>query len=158
MVQNPNGFNFFNFSLPSATNMNTSILAQPALNAATSMAPCTRRSARKGFTLVEIMIVVVIIGLLASMAIPAFAKVRSQSRLKTVTSNLRQLASASQEFMGEKGTTQAAYTDLVGTGTDNYIRSVSAVSGESYSSITVAQTATQISVSSAAFGTVTYNM
>ncbi len=116
------------------------------------------KTARKGFTLVEIMIVVVIIGLLAAMAIPAFSKVRQQSRLKTVTNNLRIIGSSAQQFMGEKGVTQAGYTDLVGTGTDNYVRSVSSVSGEDYSGIVIAQTSTQVSISNAGFGTVTFNL
>jgi len=115
-------------------------------------------SHRRGFTLVEIMIVVVIIGLLAAMAIPAFSKVRQQSRLKAVTNNLRIVGSSAQQFMGEKGVTQAAYTDLVGTGTDNYVRNVSPVAGEDYSGITIAQTDTQVSISSVAFGTVTFNL
>src|SRR6266851_5449369 len=98
---------------------------------------------KKGFTLVEIMIVVVIIGLLAAMAIPAFNKVRLQSRIKAVTNNLRQLASAAQQYMLDKGVTQAAYTDLVGTATDAYIRSISPVAGEDYSTgFSVAQTTT----------------
>jgi len=116
------------------------------------------KTARKGFTLVEIMIVVVIIGLLAAMAIPAFSKVRQQSRIKAVTNNLRQLATAASQYMLDKGVTQAAYTDLVGTLTDNYIRSVSPVAQEDYTAITVVQTATQVSVTAASFGTVTYNM
>jgi type IV pilus assembly protein PilA len=115
------------------------------------------KTARKGFTLVEIMIVVVIIGLLAAMAIPAFSKVRSQSRIKAVTNNLRQISTAAQQYFLDKGVTTAGYTDLVGTGTDNYIRNVSPVAGESYSSLTVNQSDTQISISNAAFGTVTYN-
>ncbi len=113
---------------------------------------------RKGFTLVEIMIVVVIIGMLAAMAIPTFAAVRQQSRMKTVTNNLRVINSAAQQFMGEKGATQAGYTDLVGSGTDNYVRSVSPVAGEDYSGISIVQSQTQISVSSGTFGTCTYNI
>jgi type IV pilus assembly protein PilA len=104
------------------------------------------------------MIVVVIIGLLAAMAVPAFAKVRQQSRLKAVINNMRQLASASQEYMLEKGATQAGYTDLVGTTTDNYIHNMTPVVGESYASISIGPTTTQISVSNTALGTVTYNL
>lgn len=112
---------------------------------------------RKGFTLVEIMIVVVIIGLLAAMAIPTFATVRQQSRTKAVTNNLRQLSTAAQQYFLDKGVTQASYTDLVGTATDSYIHGISPVAGEVYSGIVIDQGATQVSLSAMSFGTVTFN-
>ena len=114
--------------------------------------------ARKGFTLVEIMIVVVIIGLLAAMAIPAFAKVRQQSRLKAVTNNLRQIANAAQSYMMEKSTTQAAYTDIVGTGTDNYLHAVNPVVDEVYTGIVVVNGASQVTLSSTSLGSITYTL
>ena len=58
---------------------------------------------RRGFTLVEIMIVVVIIGLLAAMAIPAFQKVRTSSQDKAVLNNARQLAAAADQYFLENG-------------------------------------------------------
>ncbi len=111
----------------------------------------------RGFTLVEIMIVVVIIGLLAAMAIPAFAKVIQQSRLKAVTNNLRQLANSAQQYMLNNGTTQAAYTDIVGTTTDHLINAMNVIASEDYTGIVVIQSQTQVTLSSVAFGTVTYN-
>jgi type IV pilus assembly protein PilA len=93
-----------------------------------------KKHSKKGFTLVEIMIVVVIIGLLAAMAIPAFQKVRTTSQDKTITNNLRQLNAAAQQYFLEatNGVTVVATADLVGTETHKYIKSVQQVRGETY--------------------------
>jgi prepilin-type N-terminal cleavage/methylation domain-containing protein len=57
-----------------------------------------RTSNKSGFTLVEIMIVVAIIGLLAAIAIPNFVKARTTSHKNACINNLRQLDGAVQQF------------------------------------------------------------
>lgn len=84
----------------------------------------------KGFTLVEIMIVVVIIGLLAAMAIPAFQKVRTESQKKSITNNIRQLTAAADQYYLENGTTSVLTADLVGQ--TLYVKSLDRSSGETY--------------------------
>jgi prepilin-type N-terminal cleavage/methylation domain-containing protein len=57
---------------------------------------------KSGFTLLEIMIVVAIIGLLASFAIPNFAKARTTAQKDTCINNLRQIESAKDLWALEK--------------------------------------------------------
>ena len=84
----------------------------------------------KGFTLVEIMIVVVIIGLLAAMAIPAFQKVRQSSQDKAVLNNARQLSAAADQYFLENGVSTVTSTNLVGA--TNYVKAINTVAGETY--------------------------
>src|SRR5215216_7625263 len=72
------------------------------------------RKPAAAFTLVEIMIAVVIIGLLASIAMPAFKKIRDSSQDKAVMNNARQISGAADQYMMETGKTSVLLDALVG--------------------------------------------
>jgi len=101
----------------------------------------------QGFTLVEIMIVVVIVGLLATMAVPAWQKSRLRTQNETILNNLRQINTAAQQYFLETGDFSVALTDLVGTGTDKYVKPIKIVRGEAYPA-TILVSDTQITATS----------
>jgi hypothetical protein len=76
----------------------------------------------------------------------AMAEIQQQSRVKAITNNLRQLSSAAEQYMLDKGVTGASYYDLVGNGTDDYIRSINPVMGEDYSGFYLTQEQTQVMI------------
>ncbi len=65
-------------------------------------------SGQQGFTLVEIMIVVAIIGLLAAIAIPNFVHARARAQQNACINNMRQLAGAVNQWAMETGQTTGA--------------------------------------------------
>ena len=59
------------------------------------------KNAKSGFTLVEIMIVVMIIGLLAAIALPSFQRARRTASRNACIENLRQINGAVQQYLIE---------------------------------------------------------
>ena len=100
------------------------------MNSTSSASPSIPGLAKAGFTLVEIMIVVVIIGLLAALASPSMKKVAQVTQDKAVLNNARQLSSAADQYFLTNGVSTVTYDNLVGS--SNFIKAFAPVSHENY--------------------------
>ncbi|MDQ6912556.1 MAG: type II secretion system GspH family protein [Verrucomicrobiota bacterium] len=84
-------------------------------------------SSRRGFTLVEIMIVVAIIALLASIAVPGFLRARKRAQASRIINDLRLIDSAVDQYaietnkMSGAAVSVADWTNYIKKGTNLYV-------------------------------------
>jgi prepilin-type N-terminal cleavage/methylation domain-containing protein len=72
----------------------------------------TTRTRRQGFTLIEMLIVVVVIGILAAIAIPKFSRVRERAYMAAVISDLKNLATQQEVYHSANQVYASALTSL----------------------------------------------
>ncbi len=88
------------------------------------MAVRVKRGWLHGFTLVEIMIVVAVIGLLAAIAVPGFMRAQARGKVTRMAADLRMISEAFQSYNLEYGgyPTESPATGNLPSGMEDYIR------------------------------------
>ena len=82
----------------------------------------TRRVARKGFTLVEILIVVVILGILAAIVVPQFANAANDARAGNLASQVKSIQNQIELYRAREGSYPALATLFTELETGGYIK------------------------------------
>jgi general secretion pathway protein G len=81
-----------------------------------------RQITKRGFTLVEIILVIIIIGILAAIIVPKFAGQNDKAKVATTRANINSIRSATRLFQSDNDGTAPA--DLAADLVPNYIRAI----------------------------------
>jgi prepilin-type N-terminal cleavage/methylation domain-containing protein len=91
-----------------------------------------RLGSSKGFTLIEMLIVVVIIGILAAIAVPRFSSAKGKAYDGTAKSDLRNAMTAQEAYYSDYQSFAASASDLIVTASSNVSITVTAGDASGY--------------------------
>lgn len=118
---------------------------------------------QKGFTLIELMIVVAIIGILAAVAIPAYGDYTARAQVSEAMELTAGLKTPLTEYISDNGTYPADVTTIGGTDSGKYVQTITiagAVGGGAVSVTVIAtmkSTGVNSKIAASEFGMVTTN-
>jgi len=92
-------------------------------------------SNKRGLTLIELLIVVVIIGILAAISIPKFQNTKGKANAASLKSDLRNLTTAQEAYFYDNGTYATALTSLQYATSPGVVLSITSATGAGFAAI-----------------------